>query len=64
LCCVVPIVRHSSLLPDETTQHNTTQHNTDCHISYYMMPMSMLGLALPWAMLSQLVGTSRRVFQV
>ncbi len=37
---------------------------SDCHISYYMMPMSMLGLALPWAMLSQLVGTSRRVFQV
>ncbi|CAM9111089.1 unnamed protein product [Scytosiphon promiscuus] len=34
-----------------------------CHMSYFMMPMSVLGLALPWAMLSQVEGTSRTVFR-
>lgn len=33
-------------------------------MSYFMVPLSVLGLALPWAMLSQLEGTSRKVFQV
>eukprot|EP00903_Cladosiphon_okamuranus_P016305 g15037.t1 len=33
------------------------------HMSYFMMPTSMLGLAIPWVMLSQLVGTSSRVFK-
>lgn len=37
---------------------------SDSHISYFMMPTSIFGLALPWAMLSQLEGTSRRVFHV
>eukprot|EP00752_Nemacystus_decipiens_P012458 g11037.t1 len=33
------------------------------HMSYFMVPMSILGLAVPWSMLSQLVGTSSRVFK-
>eukprot|EP00903_Cladosiphon_okamuranus_P016395 g15119.t1 len=35
-----------------------------CHMSYFMMPLSILGLALPWATLSDSVGTARWVFQV
>ena len=29
-----------------------------------MVPISVLGLALPWALLSETVGTARWVFQV
>lgn len=36
----------------------------DSHMSYFMMPTSVLGLSIPWVMLSQLVGTSSRVFKV
>lgn len=36
----------------------------DCHMSYFMMPLSVLGLALPWAMLSDTVGTHAAVWQV
>lgn len=36
----------------------------DCHVSYFMVPLSVLGLALPWAILSETVGTAKWVFQV
>jgi len=36
----------------------------DCHMSYFMVPLSVLGLALPWAMLSETLGTAKWVFQV
>ncbi|CAN0118074.1 unnamed protein product [Ascophyllum nodosum] len=29
-----------------------------CHMSYFMVPLSILGLALPWEMLSETVGTA------
>lgn len=36
----------------------------DCHVSYFMVPLSVLGLALPWALLSETTGISNHVWQV
>lgn len=33
-------------------------------MSYFMVPLSILGLALPWAMLSDVMGVDERVWQV
>lgn len=33
-------------------------------MSYFMVPLSILGLALPWAMLSDVTGMDEAVWQV
>lgn len=33
-------------------------------MSYFMVPLSVLGLALPWELLSETMGTGRAVWQV
>lgn len=38
--------------------------HSDCHMSYFMVPLSILGLALPWHALAESVGTSDLVWQV
>lgn len=36
----------------------------DCHVGLFMVPLSVMGLALPWAKLHETVGTSALVWQV
>lgn len=43
---------------------NFRSDRADAHISLFMAPLAVLGLALPWAKLHDTVGTSPLVWQV
>lgn len=43
---------------------NFLSHRADVHITLFMAPLAILGLALPWAKLHDTVGTSPLVWQV
>lgn len=56
--------RHPLRLIKQTPFVSALRHHTDCHVDLFMVPLSVLGLALPWAKLHETVGTSALVWQV